>query len=181
MFKASAGSKSFIVLFVIALFGTFLCLNLSLQMLTNTPYNEVTYSATQTTPGYRNAAQASPVQPVDTSSWKTYTNKQYNFSFKYPTDWKVLSITQQTGYNVLQIDPGAKFYNIKIYISTQGYYIMGGLPLAPDKIGGQRASNVNNLLYGVMDGNYYYTFDIGLSTSLKPDFDALVHSVTFGS
>ena len=58
---------------------------------------------------------------------------------------------------------------------------MGGLPLQSDTIGGQPATEVSNLLYGVQYGNYYYTFDVGLSTSLKPDFDALVHSVTFGN
>ena len=58
---------------------------------------------------------------------------------------------------------------------------MGGLPLQSDTIDGQPAVEVSNLLYGVKDGSYYYTFDVGLSTSLKPDFDALVHSVQFGS
>ncbi len=31
---------------------------------------------------------SSPVPTVDTSNWKTYTNENYNFLFKYPNDWK---------------------------------------------------------------------------------------------
>jgi len=29
-----------------------------------------------------------PISTPDTLNWKTYTNNQYGFSFKYPNDWK---------------------------------------------------------------------------------------------
>jgi hypothetical protein len=56
---------------------------------------------------------------------------------------------------------------------------MDGLPTTTETIGGQTALNANNALYGLQANNLYYTFDIGLSMSLLPDFNALVHSVKF--
>ena len=177
MSRISIQSKSFIILFLIALFGTIFCLNLSLNLLGPVASYTVTYRQARAVARPAPVEQTSP--PVDTTGWKTYTNSKYGFSFLYNPAWKVIAPTMKAGYDVFQVDPGKKFYNIKIYVSTLGYYIMGGLPLQSDSIGGQPAVEIEQLLYGVKDGNYYYTFDIGLSTSLKPDFDALVHSVQF--
>lgn len=30
-------------------------------------------------------------QPIDTSNWKTYENTTYGYSFKYPTEWDIIS------------------------------------------------------------------------------------------
>ena len=179
MSKISIESKSFIILFLIALFGTVFCLNLSLNLLGPVASYTATYRQASAIARQAPVAQAAP--PVDPTGWKTYTNTKYGFSFLYNPDWKVLPSTMQAGYEVFQVDPGKKYYNIKIYISTLGYYVMGGLPLQNDTIGGQPAMEINGLLYGVKDGNYYYTFDVGLSTSLKPNFDALVYSVKFNN
>ncbi len=56
---------------------------------------------------------------------------------------------------------------------------MDGLPTKTETISGENALNVSNALYGITANNLYYTFDVGLSMSLLPDFDALVHSVKF--
>ena len=105
MSKISIQSKSFIVLFLVALFGTFLCLNLSFSLLSRqAQYRVVSYNVRPT--AYAQAPiQPPPVPPVDTSSWKTYTNTKYNFSFKYKPGWNVLAASQQAGYTVLQVDP----------------------------------------------------------------------------
>ena len=86
----------------------------------------------------------------------------------------------KNGFTILQVDPGPRFYNIKIYISPKEFYIMDGVPAKTETIGGQTALNADNALYGIEANNIYYTFDVGLSMSLVPDFDALVHSVKFG-
>jgi hypothetical protein len=179
--KISPQSKSFIILFVLAIVGTYLCFMLwgSLTLPPNTGIMANSAANPAQTP-LSLVPTPTPVPPVDTSAWQTYTSAKYNFSFKYPSDWKILAAKSLTGgYDVIQVDPGAKYYNIKIYVSPQGYYIMGGLPTTSETIGGQPAQNVKNELYGITDNGLYYTFDVGWSMSLVPKFDALVHSVEF--
>ncbi len=178
MQKISTPTKSFIILLFIAVFGTIFSLNMWGE--NKTPNNSYNTNNSQTQPDQTVTIEDVPPEPVvDTSTWKTYTNSKLNFSFKYKPDWKVLSPTVKQDYTILQIDPGKKYYNIKIYVSPKDYYVMSGLPFTTESIAGQEAMNVSNLLYGIKYNNNFYTFDIGLSVSLKADFKALVHSVTF--
>ena len=87
MSKISIQSKTFIVLFLVAIFGTFFCLNLSFSLLNEQARYQVAYTYPQPT-GYAQAAKSIPIPPVDTSSWATYSNPQYNFSFKYKPGWE---------------------------------------------------------------------------------------------
>ena len=180
--KMSPQTKSFIVLLALALFGTYFCLSLwsdvnpssveSIRPITSVPQ---TNAADQNT----FALMENKISPVDTSSWKTYEDKAINLSFKYHPDWAVKSLKEKDGFQILEIEQGKKFYNIKIYISPRDYYAMSGIPTKNDTIGGQPALNVNKMLYGVNTGGLYYTFDVGVSLSLTPNFNALVHSVKF--
>lgn len=182
MNKISPQSKSFIVLFCLALVGAYTCLSL---------WNDLAgqeggsaYSISQQTvavPAEKTQSILPPPAVINTQGWKTYTDKSARLVFKYPPEWKVLAPVSKGGYTVLQIDPGKKYYDIKIYISAKDYYIMSGLPAQTDTLGGQTALNVSNLLYGVQANGLYYTFDIGLSLSLKDQFNALVHSVNFNA
>jgi len=186
----SPQSKSFVFLSILALVGTYLCLMLWAGLVSysgsgvNIPaaynYNELGLMPPKNPITPAAAAQAAAAQ-IDTSAWKTFTNKEFGFSFKYNPAWKVLKPITKKGYTVFQIDPGSKYYNIKIYVSQKDYYIMGGLPTVGESIGGQQAMNVNNQLYGIAANGFYYTFDVGWSMSLVPQFVALVHSVKFGS
>ena len=51
-------------------------------------------------------------QTTDTSSWKTYTNSVYSFSFKYPSDWKYLQLPN-SGY------PGVK--GDQVWVTNQDF------------------------------------------------------------
>lgn len=179
-------TKSFIILLGIAIVGTYLALMLAsgfnpdqfnlmngYKAAYNPPQNSVVQTAF--------ASQTMPtVKPVDTSAWKTYTDKQYGFSFMYDPAWTVKAgATDKDRFYVLQIDPGAKYYNIKIYVSDKSFYAMDGLPGITETIAGQPAVDVSNLLYGITKGSYYYTFDNGLSVGLIDKFNALVNSVRF--
>lgn len=185
----SPQSKSFLVLLVLILIGSYLCLTIWWLYLSGptqnysgrfgSNYQMTAYHATQTQNQSQNAQAETPA--VDTSDWKTYSDSQYHFSFKYQPGWKILPAQKKNGYTVLQVDPGAKYYNFAIYISPSSFYIMDGLPFNTESIGGIQAYNVLNSLFGIKFSNYYYTFDVGQSFNLLPQFDALVHTVNFQS
>jgi hypothetical protein len=181
MSKISPQSKSFIALFGAAVVLTYVCLllwaNLSLSLSNTSNYAGYNLNASKTPDAAQSQAQAVPA--VDTSNWKTYTDKQDGLSFSYEPDWKVLTAQNKNGFKILQIDPGAKYYNFKIYINPKQFYIMDGLPSKTETIDGQPALNVGNALYGILANNMRYTFDIGYSMTLIPNFDAMVHSVKF--
>ncbi len=179
MSKFSPQTKSFIVLFSLAVVGTYLCTMLWPD-LASFSYKSYTYQASPTIQNINNDAVQIPAIPVvDVTNWKEYQNTDYGFSFKYNPDWKVKTITTKKDFKILEIDPGAKYYNIKIYISPKEFYVMDGLPTKTETIAGKEALNVSNILYGIKSGDNYFTFDIGLSLSLTPDFVAMVHSVKF--
>ncbi|MCX6797217.1 MAG: hypothetical protein NTX98_01935 [Candidatus Doudnabacteria bacterium] len=188
MFKnSSPQTKSFVILLAIAIAGTYFCLLLAKSVFKKANYQKTPQdSRTEQIISYKNGQnnsllnQANAEEPeINTTNWKTYSDQKYKFSFKYNPEWKIKPWAKQDGYNVLEIDPGKKYYNIKIYTSLKDFYVMGGLPTQEVLVGGEKALNVSDLLYGVKKGDYYYTFDIGLSLSLKPQFDALVKTIKF--
>ncbi len=186
--KFSPQTLSFIILFAIAIIGTYVSLNVAGKLNRSKQQNNPQSVQNEQTDNYKinsvaaNTAQAKglePEQAADTTNWKTFTDEKYKISFKINPDWQVKATGIKDGFYVIEVDPGKKFYNIKIYISQKGYFALDGLPGTEEAIGGQKATNINNVLFGVKKDNYYYTFDIGLSMSLKPQFLGLVRSVTF--
>ncbi len=164
MKNISPQTKSFIILFVLALFGVYASLML---------WGDLSYMEYQRRMFYEQLALNNPGLPIhaakpgmDISSWPVYTDSSHNFSFSYMPGWKILPITKKDGYDLLQIDPGKKFYNIQIYISTKNFYPVDSSNSAVDKI---------------KAGKWYYTFYLTKSLSLVPDFNALVYSTNFGS
>ncbi|MCL5667384.1 MAG: hypothetical protein M1383_06465 [Patescibacteria group bacterium] len=186
MKNISPQTKSFVILFSIAVIGTFLSARISDYINSNDESNyhgniklpsELQINKTSASKGLTVVAPQEPT--VDISGWKSYADKKYGLSFFYPPEWKVLAMKQKDGLDVLELDPGTKYVNIKIYVSPSGYYAFGGLSPKEEDINGTKALNVSDLLYGMRHNGNFYTFDIGYSLSLKPQFMALVHSVQF--
>ncbi|PIR96056.1 MAG: hypothetical protein COT92_03215 [Candidatus Doudnabacteria bacterium CG10_big_fil_rev_8_21_14_0_10_42_18] len=176
--RISAQTKSFVILVVIAVVGTYLSARLYNEMKEENGNQKIIYKQGQKQEqNIIKKVEASA--KVDISQWPLYQNKVYNFSFKYNPNWKVLSTKAFDNYDLIEIDPGPRFYNIKIYISKDGYAAMNGLPTEPVLVNGVLAQNVSELLYGFDQDGYYYTFDNGLSVSLADDFNALVSTVIF--
>ena len=183
MFKnLSPQSKSFLILFAVALVGTYLTTMVvrhSVLLVNTGPGGyDIRYYPQNTAQAQE--PQLPTVSPVDTSSWKTYTDQSYPLSFKYDPSWKVsVGKTTTDGFYQLQIDPGSKYYNMHVYISPSKYFALDSLPGVPATVSGLPALTSANILFGVKYQNNYYTFDCGLSTNLIDQFNALVQSAKF--
>ena len=189
--KISPQSKSFIVLFSVAVVGTIACAGLARYLTIR--YQGDGYTLYPFPPKYltnKNAGQhptstplsrpSEPVVPaVDTSGWKIYTASKYNFQFRYDPSWSVKTGGKKDGYDILEVDPGKKYYNFKIYVSPTDYYVVDGLPATDQTIGGKQAKNIQSMLYAIQDDNLRLTFDLGMSLSLRPQFKAMVESLKF--
>ncbi len=182
MFKnLSSQNKSFIILAIIAAVGTYVAIVIGhfspppTRTSSLTPNNSTDSGAVASA----NDHFMPEFKPVDTSNWKTYSDPKYPLSFNYDPAWTVKPGKIQDGFYVLEIDPGAKYYNMKVYVSTSQFYNIDGLPFVKTDINGAQAYNVSNLLYGIKMGPNYYTFENGLSTNMIDNFNALVRTVTF--
>jgi hypothetical protein len=171
--KISLQSKSFLVLFLVALFGTYLIYVYDKKSDTKIRQDQVK----QISPSDKNIKLDSPEKIVDTSSWQTYKNEKLGVSFKMPSTWKVKNAKSIGSFSVFEIDPGKNYYNILIYQSPKGFYATEGLPIKQENINGLEAININNMLYGIKTTDTYFTFDLGISLKLKDEFKALVHTV----
>lgn len=186
MKRLSPQTKSFAILFSIALVGCYLAVMLSRDVFINPDmrkgYQSIAYPYSQVArPAVAAERTIPPVKTVDTSKWKTYSDSKFPLSFKYNPAWKIKpGKTNSEGTYVLAIDPGPKYYDLVIYVSNKSFEGLDGLPTMSETIDGELALNVSNLLYGIKNGDNFYTFDSGLSaSSLINDFNALVHSVNF--
>lgn len=124
-------------------------------------------------------AQASTEAVPDHSNWPGFQSAVLGLKFNHPPEWKLVAPKKEGDFTVIELDPGKKYFNIKIYASEKQYYVMDGLPFSETLIGGKEAKNVSDFLYGVKANGYYFTFDLGRSLSLAPNFHALLESVKF--
>jgi hypothetical protein len=191
--KISPQSKSFIILFLIALIGSFTCFLIAkiidfpdpfsaINNLSLSQYQTTTYTNKNTNVSSPNSVSSTNTESsvaVDTTNWKTYSDKTYPLSFMYPPRWQIKKPVTKQGYYILEIDPGSRYYNMKIFVSPKDFFAMDGLPYTLEPIAGEQARNIEGILYGIQHNNFYYTFDQGVSLSLKPEFQTLVKSVKF--
>lgn len=184
--KLSPQTSSFILLAGLCLVGGFLVIVISSQLLRSNfgaviiplgqqPQN----SQTSNNDIIPQALASQDAALPDTSAWPLFQSPVYGIKFRVPPNWKVETAKPENGYSVIEMDPGKKYYNVKLYISKDDYFVMDGLPATKITLGGQPALNVSNLLYGIAYKGYYFTFDIGRSLSLSPQFNAMVKSVEF--
>lgn len=78
-----------------------------------------TDGAPTTSDGTETPSQDSETTPEDpTKDWKTYTNTELGFSFKYPKDWGVANI--QSSFLVIALESEDSQANISFYKDFQG-------------------------------------------------------------
>lgn len=125
--KISLQTKTFIALFCFAVFGTFLCLALWSNLfgrVSNNP-NGITTIVTKNT-AVKTIPALAPAPAVDTTGWKTYSNKQNQLSFLYKPDWKVLPAVNKDGFTILQIDPGQNITILKFTSAPKNFILWAG-------------------------------------------------------
>ncbi len=185
--KISPQSKSFIILFAFAAIGVAVAfyiirwLDLPVaRFIANGP-GKGNYEVVKHGQNGLTAPKQKPVEPVlvDTDGWKTYQDQGSPLVFSYPPTWKVLGPNTKDGFTVITIDPGAKYDNIKIYISDKSFFALDGIPYQEDTIAGMPARNIQGMLFGIHANGTYYTFDEGASLSINPEFQTLVRSAKF--
>ena len=178
--KISKHSKSFAWLFGIAFFGTFLALWITGQLKnpasnssSQDDYQVITYKPRGESFDTQNKAV------VDTSGWQEYSNEKYGLKFKYDPEWQIRSLSNKDGYYVIEIDPGLKYDNFRVYISKDDYFALSGVPVQKTQIAGKEALNLDGAVLGIKDNATYFTFDMGASLSLKPYFQAMAETIRF--
>lgn len=184
----SAQNKSFIALLLISIFGIVFLFSKNDKLLV---YNQNQNSFDQNfqVTKNKNFNEYSLVKPanaffepesvIDTSKWNSYKNDTYGFSFIYNPNWKIIDFKKQGEFNVLEIDPGRKYFNFKVFVSPREYYTMDGLPLLDVEINGKKAVSVSDILFGVNHNNNFFTFDLGLSLTQRHEFRAMIKSLKF--
>lgn len=170
-------SRNFIGLVVITFALTYIALSLSSYkadiLLRDIQTQTQTESDKLTTP------QEIPRPLLDTTDWKSYIDKNYPISFLYPKTWKISSSVNKFGLYDIYLNPGAKFYDIHIYISPKTYAGLAGLPQTPTKVGQQTGFSVSPNLIGIKVGESYYTFDGSMNSTHTDEFNTLLSTVKF--
>jgi hypothetical protein len=178
--QPSNQTKSFLALTALAFVGAGLSYLLSRNIYPSevqapvTTQNSVKKENSET-----KSAEAATEPLVNTENWIEYSNEELNLSFKYAPTWKVMPPKKAGDFYIVEIDPGPKYYNLKIFVSPTGYYVLDGLNANLSEIGGKQALNVSNMLYAVQSEGFHYTFDLDRSVILQPEFSTLVHTVAF--
>lgn len=124
--------------------------------------------------------EVEPEQPkLSTEDWKSYKDKTYPISFLYPKTWTVKSSTNKLGFYDIVLNPGAKFYDMHVYVSDKSYYGLEGLKENHVKIGDRDGIKASDNLFGVKAGETYYTFDGTMNTTQSAELTTLLDTVKF--
>lgn len=171
-------TKSFIVLFCIAVVGTLIgviynSIPSDISINSKNDYKVISHFSSEAN------NTSSKLETVDTSSWTEYNDSTYHIKFSLNPKWKIKSATKKYGFTVIPIDPGKKYADFNIYISPDKFFAVEGFPSEQINLAGTQAINIEDMVFALKHNGIYFTFDMGSSLSLKPQFNALVKSLAF--
>jgi prolyl oligopeptidase PreP (S9A serine peptidase family) len=192
--KISPQSKSFVILFVIAIVGTYACLvytqHITLKgQYTNMvlppsklDYEVITYkggSGQKISSPATTSPQTTTPTTTNTATWKVFQNAKYNFALKYPPNWQIKTLGVKGNYYIIEIRPAKTSQPSKIYINHVGFFALEGLPSTQENLGSDILLNIKDQLYGLKHNDIFLTFDLGPNIQSQEEFKSLVHSTTF--
>jgi hypothetical protein len=169
MTHLSFQSKTFVLLLIVALGTAYGAITLSKKVQVDR------LPETIVTPEQKPAT----LPTVSTEGWDTYADDEYPLLFKYPSTWKVSSITTEPDYYVLAITKPKNGGELRVYINDQDFYALGGLVSTPIKLDNEPANAHGQMLASAKVGKYYYTFDAGKGPALIPEFQAFLTTIEF--
>jgi len=113
--------------------------------------------------------------PVSTADWKTYTNKNYSFSVKYPSDYTIselagLGLKESEPSDILFSSKDGSEYTIEVVDKTLTLSPNGMDPIRTTsvQISGKNGSNFDDVAYGVEGTNHRYRLIYTGNTSIAP-------------
>ena len=107
-----------------------------------------------------------------------YTDDNHLISFLYPPGWDVKTYNRDD-YDVIVLASQDAGDHMRIYVSSSGYFGLGGLKTTPVTIGDVKGVTVNYTIFGVKNGANYYTFDPGTDQTIMPQFDTILTTIAF--
>lgn len=171
MTHLSSTTRLFVGLLIAILLLTYIALTLARQQKNNT-YNFGI--------GTNNSQASSNQSLLDTSDWEEYQDRAYPLAFSYPKNWKVSTDTKSIdGFYSVVIDPDKSVKNIHIYISDKGFLALDGLSQEPYALSSFEGVKVDESLFGLKAGDYYYTFDASMNPKQAKEFATIVSTVEF--
>lgn len=168
-------SRIFIGILIITMLITYIALHFATYVADYTLRNSPELRSNQ----HEQEVKAKQRNKLDTSDWKSYEDKTYPLTFLYPKTWTTKSTVNEQEFYDIVLNPGAKFYDIHIYVSTDGYYGLEGLKQTPILIGNRQGFSASENLAGIKVGEYYYTFDGSMNTTQADEFYTLLDTVKF--
>lgn len=173
----SKQTRSFIILVLLVAVAVFGAVQMSRSLKTKGPDSTAGLHAKESKATPQTSNQDIPL--LNTAGWKTYSDKQYPISFKYPLDWDINTYTTNPDFYIITLKPEGKKDNIRIYVSDKEYFALDQIETTPYNVSGAEGVNIDNMVIGAHKANNYYTFDIGTNTALMAEFNTMVQSVTF--
>jgi hypothetical protein len=170
----STQNKSFFLLVFLTVGSLYTALVLTREI------NPILGIASQQNAAQQQSPQVKADAIVDTKNWKIYEDDSYPLEFKYPENWTITtynSTDQSIGYIIILKPNIPNADNIRIYINNKGYVATQGLTTEKTTINGTAAITVNDMLYGMRQGDNFLTFDLGTTNELLPYFKALMQTV----
>ncbi len=118
-------------------------------------------------------------KPIDTAMWETYEDPQLPLSFRLPEEWTVTTSNLENNfYDIALANPGQNG-QIHIYVSKDGYLGLQGLNEKPFELAGAKGTKINDSLFGLKAGEYYFTFDGSMAPSIQEEYAALLTTLKF--
>ncbi len=169
-------TRSFIFLIIIVLVAAYGALILARHQKNNIPDYGTNSKALSASADQEPVSQD---EMVSTKGWQSYDDESYPIKFQYPAKWDVDTDTSMENYYAVELTPSGDKGVIKVYISKQDYFALKGLKTEAFSVNGATGRMVDNWIYAVKSGEFYYTFDSTQASKPLPELRTIISTAEF--